>query len=65
MPTLPLLRLERAEPLLSLGSTLGEGANGVVVEAEPGVATFRRPPVRLAVKMFRPSADDRYIKAIM
>ena len=69
MPTPPLRgELEkRTEPLLSLGSTLGEGANGVVVEAEPGVNHIQEAASsRLAVKMFRPSADDRkHVEAIM
>lgn len=59
MPTPPLRgELEQqTEPLLQLGSTLGEGANGVVVEAEAGVAGARQAEAstssRLAVKMFR------------
>ena len=51
MPTPPLRgELERkTEPLLQLGETLGEGAHGEVVEAEPGPRLTHAS--RLAVKM--------------
>ena len=49
--------LERkTEPLLQLGSTLGEGANGVVVEGMADGEDSGVPGGRLAVKMFRPKA---------
>ena len=60
MPTPPVRgELEkRTEPLLQLGSTLGEGANGVVVEAERGPAAEALSS-RLAVKMFKAGTEDR------
>jgi hypothetical protein len=72
MPKPPLRgELERrTEPLLQLGSTLGEGAFGLVVEAEPGPRLTRpaegciaagdtRLPSRLAVKMIAVGAAAR------
>ena len=57
MPTPPVRgELERCTaPLLQLGSTLGEGAHGVVVEAEPGSSAAQSATSRLAVKMIRAS----------
>lgn len=74
MPNPPLRgELEKkTEPLLQLGSTLGEGANGVVVEAEPGSnAQQAASSSRLAVKMLRAGhaadgTDDRArLEAVM
>lgn len=72
MPKPPLRgELEKqTEPLLQLGSTLGEGANGVVVEAEPGArsGTGAGGASRLAVKMFRGQGgrEDRHrLEAVM
>ena len=58
--------LERkTEPLLQLGSTLGEGANGVVVEGNSVAADSDSgvPGGRLAVKMFRPKAHLSDVEA--
>lgn len=70
MPAAPLRgELEqRTEPLLQLGNTLGEGANGVVVAAEAGAAgleeaSIKKSSSRLAVKMFRAGVGQ--VEAVM
>lgn len=55
---------KRTMPLLQLGSTLGQGANCLVLEAEPG-PSVADVPSRLAVKMFSTGHDPHSIAEVM
>lgn len=55
---------KRTVPLLQLGSTLGQGANCLVLSAEPG-PSVSHVPSRLAVKMFQTGHDSSQSAEVM